>query len=90
MEKYKGTRSVEKIIKLAKEKGYVIDKAMYEEGSDHIFLKKDTKSITINTFNGWFYVYDLNQNRKVIAAHFSDELDNEKWYQEILDLIYFQ
>ena len=87
MEKFKGKRKLEDVVESAKKNGYEVDAAdFHKKGSDYIYLTNEESRIAYNTFNGGFMTYD--RERKCIATHKSEELDNEEWYQEILDMFY--
>ena len=87
MKKFKRIRKLDKIIDIAKNKGYSIDTTDFDnKGNDYIYLTNETRRIAYNTFNGCFMIYD--NEGKCIANHKSDELDNEKWYQKILEMFY--
>ena len=79
MKTFKKPRKIDNVIKKAKELGY----EYYEKNFQQRF-KKDDLDICLRSF-GKFHVY---KDHKCIANHKSDELDNEKWYQEILDMFY--
>ena len=87
MKKFKGNRKLNKIIDIAKSKGYWVNTAGFDnKGNDYIYLTNETRRIAYNTFNGGFMIYD--NEGKCIANHKSDELDNEDWYLEILKMFY--
>ncbi|AZO95258.1 hypothetical protein [Halocella sp. SP3-1] len=87
MEKFKGKRKLEDVGENAKKNGYRIDTTdFHKKGSDYIYLTNKDRRIAYNTFNGSFMIYD--SKGKCIANHKSEELDNEDWYQEILDMFY--
>lgn len=90
MKQFKGVKSIEDITKTAKEHGWDIDMREFNNGGDWIWIK-DTKKrmlqIKFNSFNGSFYIFSPT-SKDAIATHMSDNLDNEKWYSDILDLLY--
>ncbi len=92
MVRYIKHRSVEEIKKLVEEKFWWINTELHDtKGHDHIVIgwyngHHKYGKVLYNTFNGNFVVYDKKNN--VVATHLSDELDNEAWYRELLDLFY--
>ena len=92
MRRYIKTRTVEDIKKIVEEKFWWINTDLYEkEGNDHIVIGwyngyYKYGKVLYNTFNGCFTVYDQKNN--IVANHLSEELDNEAWYREILDVFY--
>lgn len=90
MKKFKGNRRFDDIISLAEQDGWEVDTDVFNEGGDSIWVRdmfNRILQIRFNTFNGHFFVYSPISD-KPIATHLSSELDNEEWYQEILDLFY--
>ena len=79
MKKFKGFRNIVDIRKKAKELGY----KYYEKNNQQRFRKGDL-DICLRSF-GEFNVYKAGE---CIASHMSEELDNETWYQEILEMLY--
>jgi hypothetical protein len=92
MKQFKGTKSVEEIIKIAEENQWEVDSKGYESWSDYIYLrdlKDEMLTIQYNTFNGHFAVYSsMSEDGKPIATHTSENLDHQEWYNEILDMFY--
>jgi hypothetical protein len=91
MKKFKGMKPLDQLIEDAKRNGWEVDTADYDQkGSDFIYLRdmyERLKQVAVNTVNGHFYVYEPFSD-KPTATHLSKELDNEAWYQEILELLY--
>lgn len=79
MKKFKGLRKHDDVIEKAKQLGYVY----YQKDFQQRFRKGDL-DICLRSF-GEFNVY---KDGECIASHMSEELDNEKWYQEILEMFY--
>lgn len=79
MKKFKGFRNIVDIRKKAKELGY----KYYEKNFQQRFRKGDLE-VHLRSF-GKFHVY---KDGECIASHMSEELDNETWYQEILEMLY--
>lgn len=79
MKKFKGLRKLDDVIEKAKELGYVY----YQKNFQQRF-KKGNLDICLGSF-GKFHVYKAGE---CIASHMSEELDNETWYQEILEMLY--
>jgi hypothetical protein len=91
MKKFSGARELDEIIKLAKEKGFDIDRTQFDKGGDWIWLRDmDGRMVQIkfNVCNGWFYIYTPASGDKPWATHMSSELDDNPLYSEILDLLY--
>lgn len=88
MKQFKGMKTLDEILILAKEKGYEISRENYDKGSDVIVLQNPNRlqTIAVNVVIGWFVVY--NANGEAIANHLSTDLDNTEWYNEILTLLY--
>lgn len=87
MKSFEGKRDFETIIKNAEKKGYTVDKERFEKnGIDHIFLINEDHKIAYNVCNGGFMIFDVKGN--FLASHMSENLDNEEWYQEILEMFY--
>jgi hypothetical protein len=90
MKEFKGKRNLDEIIKTAKEKSWEVDTEGFDKGGDWIWIR-DIKGrmlqIVYNTFNGHFKVY-APHSEKPIATHISENLDNETWYNELLDMFY--
>lgn len=92
MAKYIKRRTLPEIKKIVEDKFWWINTELHDtKGHDHIaigwyngFYKYG--KVLYNTFNGCFIVYDKKNN--VVATHLSEELDNEAWYKEILDVFY--
>jgi len=92
MAKYTKHRSVEEIKKIVEGKLWWINTELYDtKGHDYIVIGWHNGfhkygKVIYNTFNGCFIVYDKKNN--VVANHLSEELDNEAWYKEILEVFY--
>ena len=80
MKQFKGTRNFDDILNKAKE----LEFKYYEQNHQQRFKKKNI-DICLRSF-GKFYVYDKKGN--CIASEKSTELDDEQWYQEILEMFY--
>ncbi|NFL43135.1 hypothetical protein FDB61_15720 [Clostridium botulinum] len=87
MRKYKGLKKIEDIKKQAIELGYRYDK-LGESSKWFILSDRNYRGIEV-TFNrfGKFIVYKALSDKK-IATEKDEQLDNEAWYKEILDLLY--
>lgn len=92
MKRYLKQRPLKDIKTLVEQKLWWINTEEYEKhGSDYIVIgwfneKHRFGKVMYNTFNGNFIVYDQKNN--IVANHLSDELDQEPWYQEILEMFY--
>lgn len=90
MKKFKGVRQQEEIVSKMKELGYEWtnnSKVAYSQGSDYNgFQNKEGVFILISVFNGSFRIRNLIEDT-LIATNESYELDNEKWYSDILEAI---
>lgn len=89
MKKYKEMKNINQVKVDAVARGWQLDFTEFDKGSDW-FLLEDINNrmltILVNCF-GRFMVYTPMSN-KPIATESSKELDNQKWYQEILNLLY--
>ena len=86
MRKDKKMKSIEDIKKQAKELGYRYCKL--EKSNGHMLSDKYNRGIDIVINNiGNFIVYKAFSDKK-IATGKDEQLDNEVWYKEILDLLY--
>lgn len=91
MKKFKGLKKLDEIKQAMTERGMTENTEEYDNGGDWIyyegtFYDKPIR-IALNTFNGWFFVYD-KEHSEAIANHLSTNLDNEKWYEQLLNTIY--
>jgi hypothetical protein len=89
MKKFKGMKTISQIEKEATEQGWAVDMTEFEKGSDWFWLRDMDGRFTqicVNCF-GRFMVYKPFSDEPV-ATERSEELDNEDWYNEILDLLY--
>jgi hypothetical protein len=95
MKQFKGNRPYKEIKKLLKEKGFDVDEKAYNEvGSDFRCFTNGLIENTIITCIsygcfGQFYIKYFDENNKErTASYLSENLDNEKWYSELLDILY--
>lgn len=91
-------KKMDEVIQDAQKNGWFVDTEAFDKnGSDWIYLS-DIKGkvisnagvprqIAYNTTNGWFFVY-VPFSDKAVATHLSEELEGEKWYDSILELVY--
>lgn len=90
MKQYKGNRKYEDVCGLMKDKGMQVDTRDFDKGGDFVnFIgvwENLPLTIALNTFNGQFIVFDTLGER--LATHMSEELDEERWYSELLDVFY--
>lgn len=90
MKKFKGVRSQEEIVRRMRKLGYSWTKnsrVAYEQGSDYNgFQNENGIFVMVNVFSGIFWVKDVANNKR-IATNNSYELDDEKWYSDILEAI---
>lgn len=92
MKKFKGIRPQEDIVRKMKKHGFYFTTASqnqyYNHHSDYNGFVNFEKNlfVMINVFNGDFWVNNLD-NEKIADTH-SDNLDNEKWYNDMLQAIY--
>lgn len=92
MEMFKSLVPIDKCEANLNKLGYTwIDssKMAFERGSDYMcFLNEDElKFIYINSVSGCFKIVDFVSD-EVLATQESCDLDEEKWYADILDAIY--
>lgn len=91
MIKFKGVRPQEEIVKQMKKLGYVWTEKSKDQYNNHFsdyngFVNfKKNKFVMVNTFNGTFWVNELSTHNRI--ADTSSDLDNEKWYVDILNAI---
>lgn len=89
MKKFKAMKNIEQISKDAIAQGWEVDFEPCNKGDDWFWIR-DMKvrflQVAVNCF-GRFMVYSPISD-KPIATEKSENLDNEKWYTEILDLLY--
>lgn len=92
MKTFKGTRTLEEITKIASDNQWSVDMRRYNQGSDYITLydeKDEMLTILYNTFNGQFSVFSsISKDDKPIATHMSEDLENQEWYNEVLNMFY--
>lgn len=91
MKKFKCVKPQNEVVKSMRKLGYRWTRASqiaYDQGSDYnCFINTAfNKVIMVNTFNGRFYVKEFDTN-KLIADESSEELDNVRWYSDLLDAI---
>jgi hypothetical protein len=89
MKQFKGRRKLDEIKQIAIQNGWKVNDFNFKQGSDFLHFDKDSKTIAFNTFNGQFHVLDRLSDT-VIGTHLSENLDNEKWYSDILDMFYVE
>jgi hypothetical protein len=90
--KFAGKRKLNDIIEMAKASGWEVDLEDYNKGDDWIWLRdmyNRCQQVKFNTTNGHFYVWEPFSD-KPVASHLSVELDNEDWYNELLNLFYVE
>lgn len=91
MKKFQGTKKMDDIIKDAVEQKWEVDTDLFHQsGSDFIYLRDQKvrmKQVALNVTNGCFSVFEPFSNEPT-ATHLSSGLDDEPWYQELLELIY--
>ena len=88
MKKFKGIKNLEQLQKDAIAQGWEVDMTEFENGSDWFCIRDMNNRILqvcINCF-GRFMVYAPFSD-KPIATEKSETLDNEDWYNDILNLI---
>jgi hypothetical protein len=93
MRKFKEMKPLQQLIEDAKANGWEVDTTEYDKGSDFIYLRdmyERLKQIAVNATNGHFYVYEPFSQNQPTATHLSNELDDEAWYKEILELLYIK
>lgn len=87
---FKGVRSQKEIVRRMRKLGYSWTKnsqVAYEQGSDYNgFQNENGIFVMVNVFSGIFWVEDVANNKR-IATNNSYELDDEKWYSDILEAI---
>ena len=79
MKKFKRLRKLDGIIEKAQQLGY----EYCEKNFQQRFRKGDLE-VHLRSF-GKFNVY---KDGECVANHMSEELDDEEWYQEILEMLY--
>lgn len=88
--KFKGFKSSAVIKQQCEEYGWFYSQENYDAGSDYITFEfhsgKQKFMILYSTVNGRFMIQDAK--KKKIITEESAELDNVKWYSELLDFIY--
>ncbi len=91
MKKFKGNRPLNDIDKKMEALGMMIYKEVFQKGGDYVAYKGDfynvPATIIFNVATGWFEVINGFTGEQ-IATHLSTELDNEKWYSALLDILY--
>ena len=91
MKMFKGVRNQEEIVREMQKLGYTWGEASqdaYHSGSDwNLFVNdKENKEVLVHVFSGRFCIKDIHSDT-IIATDSSYELDNVKWYSDILDAI---
>ena len=91
MRKFSGCRALDDIMKDVKLKGMEVNTKDYDNGGDCVSFYGDWHSmkllIIFNTFNGKFLIHSMITG-EMVATNMSEELDNEDWYTEILNVFY--
>lgn len=92
MRKFNEIASIDEIKKKTKERRLWFDQEAFDRGHDFIrfgWVSKKTGFgfIAYYPMDGSFYVYDKDNN--CIATNKSEELENEPWYDEILNFVYY-
>lgn len=95
MKKFKGDRPYNEMKRLLKEKGFTVDKKAYDEsGSDFRYFTNGLIEnviiirIAYGVFGQFYVKYLDNNNQEQTASYLSENLDNEKWYSALLDILY--
>lgn len=91
MKKFSSIRGLDDIINNAENKDWKIDITNFLNGSNNINLINEKKKINVyvNLVNGIFTGTKQEDNETVINfSHLTEELDNEEWYIEILNILY--
>jgi len=90
MKKFKDIKDIEQIQKEAIDLGWKVDITELQQLSSWFWLR-DVENrkleIRVNYYWGNFFVYSLKSGHP-LALEYSQEFDNEDWYNEILELIY--
>lgn len=91
MKKYKGQKTFDEIVSIMNNKGMEIDTTDFDKGDDWCYFKGGWNrlplTIAYNITNGKFIVYN-GFTGKQIATESSKNLENEKWYSELLNTFY--
>lgn len=90
LKKFKGNRKLEEIIQIAKDKNWEVDTEIFDNGGDWIWLRDlhdRFLQVLFNVCNGHFFVYSPASD-KPVATHLREDLDNEEWYKELLQMFY--
>jgi len=85
MKQFSGLRPQKEYLENLKKIGYVINKTLYNKGSDYIDAIGSKYNILVNSFNGRFMVLDGNE---VVATESSETLEGVDWYDQLLDCLY--
>lgn len=90
MRKFKGDRTLKEIENNLKKFGFIPDYTAFDEGGDWVYFiggKIANKNIDMICY-GIFGRFKVIHNHKVIAQHTTEELDNEEWYNKLLEAVY--
>ncbi|MFA6718793.1 MAG: hypothetical protein WCS15_06915 [Prevotella sp.] len=85
MKQFGGLRPENEYLDNLKKVGYVINKTLYNEGSDYIDAISSKRLVLINSFNGRFMVLEGNVE---VANESSETLEGVDWYDELLNCLY--
>ena len=91
MKKFSKIRRLDDIINNAENKDWKVDITNFLNGSSNINLTNEKKKINVcvNLVNGIFTGTKHEDNETIINfSHLTEELDNEEWYNEILNILY--
>lgn len=92
MKKFKGVRPQEELVEKMNKLGYEWTKESQNQYKYHYsdyngFVNyRENKFVLVNTFNGTFLVNKLDNNERIADTN-SVNLDNVKWYADILNAI---
>lgn len=91
MKKFNKMRRLDDIINNAEDKGWKVDIKNFLDGSNNIHLRNEEKKINVcvNLSNGIFAgTRHKGGNEVDDFSHLTEELDDEEWYIEILNILY--
>lgn len=87
MKMYGGLRKLHDMIDKLEAASYLVDTAAYDRGGDWLYAYYDAYRLAINAVNGRFSV--AKRDGKVIATESSAEMDDDPWYAELCDCLYY-
>ncbi len=88
MRKFKGSKRFEIIVTQCEQQGVALDRKRFDQGADHIVLKKGGATVFYNTFNGRFFGSAMIGKRTVTFNSDSERHTGAPWFNALLEFFY--